>query len=71
MTEEERVDLYTSIVPNERQLKIQEMKYYAFIHYSVNTFTNKEWRNGKESPPSLIRRNKTQTVGVRQSNWQV
>lgn len=50
MTEEEKVDLYTSIVPNERQLKIQEMKYYAFIHYSVNTFTNKEWGNGKESP---------------------
>lgn len=48
MTEQERIDLYTSIVPNERQLRIQEMKYYAFVHYTVNTFTNKEWGNGKE-----------------------
>ena len=50
MTEQERIDLYTSIVPNERQLKIQQMKFYAFVHYSVNTFTNKEWGSGKESP---------------------
>lgn len=50
MTDEERIDLYTSIVPNERHLIIQDMKYYAFIHYTVNTFTNKEWGSGKESP---------------------
>ncbi len=43
-----RLDIYTSIVPNRRQLIIQEMKYYAFIHYGVNTFTNREWGNGKE-----------------------
>ena len=49
MTEQERLDLYTSIVPNRRQLLIQEMKYYAFVHYTVNTFTNQEWGNGKES----------------------
>lgn len=49
MTEQERIDLYTSIVPNRRQLLIQEMKYYAFVHYTVNTFTNKEWGSGKES----------------------
>ena len=49
MTEQERLDLYTSSVPNRRQLLIQEMKYYAFVHYTVNTFTNKEWGNGKES----------------------
>lgn len=45
----DRIDLYTSIVPNRRQLIIQEMKYYAFIHYGINTFTNREWGNGKES----------------------
>lgn len=44
----DRIDLYTSIVPNRRQLIIQEMKYYAFIHYGVNTFTNREWGSGKE-----------------------
>lgn len=41
MVSDDRIDLYTSIVPNRRQLLIQEMKYYAFVHYSVNTFTNK------------------------------
>lgn len=45
---DDRLDLYTSIVPNRRQLLIQEMKYYAFIHYGVNTFTNREWGNGRE-----------------------
>lgn len=50
MNEEERIELYTSIVPNERQLKIQQMPFYAFIHYSVNTFTGREWGKGKESP---------------------
>lgn len=44
----DRIDLYTSIVPNRQQLIIQEMKYYAFIHYGVNTFTNREWGSGKE-----------------------
>lgn len=48
MNEAERIDLYTSIVPNKRQLIIQDMKYYAFIHYGVNTFTNREWGSGKE-----------------------
>lgn len=47
---DDRLDLYTSIVPNHRQLLVQEMKYYAFVHYSVNTFTGKEWGSGKESP---------------------
>lgn len=44
-----RLDLYTSIVPNRRQLIIQDMKYYAFVHYGINTFTNREWGDGKES----------------------
>ena len=43
-----RLDLYTSIVPNRRQLIIQDMKYYAFVHYGMNTFTNREWGDGKE-----------------------
>lgn len=48
MTEQERIDLYTSIVPNRRQLLIQDLRFYAFIHYTVNTFTNREWGNGRE-----------------------
>lgn len=60
MTEQERIDLYTSIVPNTRQLRIQKMKYYAFVHYTVNTFTNKEWGNGKE-PESVFNPKKQNT----------
>ncbi len=50
MTEQQRLQKYTSIVPNHRQLLIQDMKFYAFIHYTVNTFTGKEWGSGKEKP---------------------
>ena len=45
----DRIDIYTNIVPNRRQLIIQDMRYYAFIHFGMNTFTNREWGNGKES----------------------
>lgn len=41
------------IVPSPRQLAWQETEFYAFIHYTVNTFTNREWGNGKE-PSSLF-----------------
>ena len=35
-------------VPDENQLKWQEMEYYAFLHFSLNTFTDQEWGNGDE-----------------------
>ncbi len=37
-------------IPTERQKIWQEMEYYAFIHFNMNTFTNKEWGFGDESP---------------------
>ncbi|MCH4553867.1 alpha-L-fucosidase [Aestuariibaculum lutulentum] len=36
--------------PSEKQLKWHEMEFYAFVHFSLNTFTNKEWGYGDESP---------------------
>ncbi|SEK58213.1 alpha-L-fucosidase [Paenibacillus sp. OK003] len=38
------------VQPTERQLAVQEMEFYAFIHYTVNTYTGEEWGTGKEEP---------------------
>ena len=36
--------------PAERQIAWQELGFTAFIHFGINTFTNREWGNGGESP---------------------
>ncbi len=41
---------YIKTTPSERQLKIQQMEFYGFVHFTVNTFTDKEWGDGTESP---------------------
>jgi alpha-L-fucosidase len=35
-------------VPSENQLRWQEMEYYAFIHFSLNTYTDQSWGFGDE-----------------------
>ena len=37
-------------VPSANQLRWQNMEMYAFIHYSLNTYTDQEWGFGNESP---------------------
>ena len=35
-------------VPTENQLRWQEMEYYAFVHFSLNTYTDQSWGYGNE-----------------------
>ena len=37
-------------VPSENQLAWQDLEMYAFIHYSLNTYTDQEWGFGNEDP---------------------
>ncbi len=48
---ERELDLkLTKVVPTERQVKIQQMEFYGFVHFTINTFTGMEWGEGTEDP---------------------
>ncbi len=38
------------VIPTKQQIEYQEMELIGFIHFTVNTFTDKEWGFGDESP---------------------
>ncbi len=37
-------------VPTPRQIRHHQRAFYGFIHFTINTFTDKEWGYGDESP---------------------
>jgi alpha-L-fucosidase len=39
-----------NVRPSPQQLAWQELEFIAFIHYTVNAFTDKEWGDGTEDP---------------------
>ena len=46
-----------NVVPSPRQLRWQQLELTAFLHFGINTFTNKEWGDGKEDISQSIRHN--------------
>lgn len=41
------------VVPSARQVEYQQMEMIGFLHFSLNTFTDREWGYGDE-PPALF-----------------
>ena len=39
-----------NVVPSARQFNWQRQELTAFLHYGINTYTGREWGDGKESP---------------------
>ena len=50
MTLDEKVEMASKLIPTPQQADWQELEMTAFIHFTVNTFTGKEWGHGTESP---------------------
>ncbi|MDO4296097.1 MAG: alpha-L-fucosidase [bacterium] len=52
MTDEKRRELdekLVQVLPSARQFAHQQLEFYGFVHFTVNTFTDKEWGDGSEA----------------------
>lgn len=49
----EDVKRLTEVVPHRRQIALQQTEFYAFFHFGISTYTDREWGTGKE-PPALF-----------------
>lgn len=49
-TLEQKVDMAARLVPAPWQYEWQKLELTAFLHFGINTFTDREWGDGKEDP---------------------
>jgi len=49
-TPEMIIDKAVGVVPSQRQFDWQRQELTAFLHFGVNTFSNREWGDGQEDP---------------------
>lgn len=49
-TLDQKVAMAARLVPTPQQLEWQQMELTAFLHFGINTFTDREWGDGTEDP---------------------
>ena len=45
-----RIAEAAAVRPSERQIAWQRREFYGFIHFGMNTMTDREWGSGHEDP---------------------